>query len=196
MNNLDKFTILTGSIGLIGDTIAIVGFATAAGLVIPNVKGFDQTPGGVFLFTGLVGFYSLTMVVWFLFRRKQLNPETKRFGFDELQIRQILNVWGRYEGEEDSATELTLNLIPIFGAFRHILANKSARVIFWIAVFISLFPAVFWLYLWFSQALVATIAGLFLCFLLHSIQRFSHWLSTNSLDQFMLIFQVRGMVQQ
>lgn len=89
MNKLDKFTILTGSIGLGVDTITIVGFATGAGLVIPNVKGFDNTPGGVFLFTFLIGLYSLTMIVWFLLRRKLLNPEAAIFGFDELSIQKF-----------------------------------------------------------------------------------------------------------
>ena len=176
MNKLDKFTVLTGSIGLVGDTITIVGFATGAGLVIPNVKGFDQTPGGVFLFTGLIGIYSLTMVIWFLLRRKLLNPETAMLGFDELSVRRFVpdaySFFRKVDEPEDSAWELIFNLLPIIGAFPHIIAHKSARVIFWIAVFISLFATIFWLYLLSSQVLVAAIAGVFLSFLLSQYSTF------------------------
>jgi hypothetical protein len=172
MNKLDKFTILTGSIGLVGDTITILGFAAGAGLVIPNVKGFQETPGGVFLFTGLIGLYSLTMIVWFLLRRKLLNPETAMLGFDELPIHRTYDPWGKLEGEKDSTIELVLNLFPIVGAFPHILAYRSARVIFWIAVFISLFPSIFWIYLWSSEALSAAAMGLFISFLLSQYSTF------------------------
>jgi hypothetical protein len=174
MNKLDKFTILTGSTGLVADTITIVGFATGAGLVVPNVKGFDSTPGGVFLFTGLIGFYSLTMIVWFLFRRKLLNPETAMFGFDELSVQKYRDFenYRWVELTRDSAWELIYNLIPVFGTFLHIIAHKSARVIFWIAVFVSLFPSIFWIYLLSSNALSAALLGTGISYLLAQYSTF------------------------
>mgnify|MGYP000462791488 CR=1 FL=1 len=175
MTKLDRFTLLTGSVGLIGDTITILTFV-GAGLIFPNLTGFENTPSGVLLFTGLVGLYSLTMLIWFMLRRKQLNPTASQLGFDELQVRTYDA--RRYLSDEpiirtkDSALELVLNLVPFFGAFPHILNHKSARVIFWIAVFISLFPTVFWLYLLTANALTAGILGGALSFLLAQYSTF------------------------
>lgn len=162
MNKLDKFTILTGSIGLVGDTITIIGFGVGAGRIVPSVKGFDTVPGETLLLTGLIGFYSLTMVIWFLFRRKLLNPDTRTFGFDELQ---------KDSRGDESVSELMSNLIPFGGAFLHIIAHRSARVIFWLAVFVSLFPTTLWLSLQFD-ALTGCAFGILLSFLLSQYSTF------------------------
>ncbi len=171
LSGLDKFAIVTGVIGLFADTIAIVGFATGAGLIIPNVQGFSTTPDGILLITGLGGLYSLTMIVWFMLRRKPLNPETKMFGLDSL----LHPPWEKkqaFDTEPSEVQNLIVCLIPFFGPFFTYFANISARVIFWIGYFFSLLPCVLWLYLSSTSAWIGFLGGVFVSFLLAQYSTF------------------------
>jgi len=90
------------------------------------------------------------MIVWFLFRWQRTGQEIKTFGFDE--------VFADPEG-------LTY-LIPVIGAIAGLIAYTSVRVVFWLAVFISLLPTSLWLYLNTGQIWLGCFAGLLGSFIL------------------------------
>ena len=106
MSKLDKFSLFTGIVGLFADTIAIGSFAASIGLfVIPNsaVKG---STNGTLLVTGIIGFYSLALIIWFLVR---LERARKPAAMDELH--ELL------ESEGEDAFGILLVFIPLIGAF-------------------------------------------------------------------------------
>jgi hypothetical protein len=135
----ERFGLFTGVIGLVADTIAILG-AIGAGFIMPsfsNMRIVSAALDTLILFTLLLGLYSLTMIVWFLFRWRRFKQEERTFGFDELY---------RFEGLDSKIAYLLFCLLPIVGAFGSVVVLPSMRVIFWFAVFISLLPATFWFY--------------------------------------------------
>jgi len=80
------FALYTGVIGLVADTITILG-VIGAELILPsvsNVRIVGAALDSLIVLTAFVGLYSLTMIIWFLFRRKRAEQATKTFGFDEL----------------------------------------------------------------------------------------------------------------
>ena len=161
----ERFDLFTGVIGLVTDTIAILG-AIGAGFIMPtfsNVRIVSAALDTLILFTALLGLYSLTMIVWFLFRWRRSKQETKTFGFDELY---------RFQNLDYTISYLLFCLLPILGAFGSVLYLSSMRVIFWFAVFISLFPTTFWFYLLSGQALFAFIGGVLGSFIISQYATF------------------------
>ncbi len=149
----ERFDLFTGVIGLVADTIAILG-AIGAGFIMPtfsNMRIVSAALDTLVLFTALLGLYSLTMIVWFLFRWRRSKQEEKTFGFDELYS---------FQSIEGTISYLLFCLLPIIGAFGSAVILPSMRVIFWFAVFISLLPTIFWFYLLSGQAAIASIGGI------------------------------------
>jgi len=158
------FALYTGVIGLVADTITILG-AIGAELILPsvsNVRIVGAALDSLILITALVGLYSLTMIVWFLFRRKRAEQEIKTFGFDELH----------HEPESSPVENVILSLIPMFGAFISMLSLQSIRTIFWLAVFISLLPTTLWIYLLSTQVWISCIGGMLGSFVLSQYATF------------------------
>jgi hypothetical protein len=159
-----RFDLYTGVIGLIADTITILG-VIGAELILPSIS-YTRIVGAaldsLILLTAFVGLYSLTMIVWFLFRRQRAEQTTKTFGFDELCD----------EPESSPVFNVMMSLIPVLGAFFSMLSLHSVRVIFWLAVFISLLPTALWLYLLSAQVWVSCIGGLLGSFILSQYASF------------------------
>lgn len=155
----DNFQLFTGVTGLIADTIAILGFI-GAGVVLPSVSGIGIAKAALdalILLTAILGLYSLTMIVWFLFRRRRSRQKSKTFGFDELCLQSFPGT---------PATNILFSLIPMFGTFFGILSLNSVRVIFWLGVFIALLPTTLWFYLVSGQASTGCLIGVFGSFFL------------------------------
>ena len=68
-----------GGIGLTADMITILG-TISVGRIMPEVSNtVIVTPAldTILLITALVGFYSLTLIIWFLFRWRRSRQETR-----------------------------------------------------------------------------------------------------------------------
>lgn len=159
------YPLYTGVIGLVADTITILG-AIGVAQILPHVSSTTITSPtfeSLLLITALVGLYSLTMIVWFLFRWKRAKQEIKTFGLDEL-----------YQDSMGSTSlfNVMFALIPVFGPFNGMLSLRSVRLIFWLAVFVSLFPTTLWLFLLTTQALISCGSGLLGSFLLSQYATF------------------------
>ena len=146
MSRLDKFSLFTGIIGLISDTIAIGTFAVSVGLFIPNFKIISGPPEGGLLLTAILGLYSLAMIVWYLLRLARAKGKMTAFGFDELI--------------EDR--EWPLYFVPLLGAFTAITVPALAvlRLIFFLALFFAFLPATLWIYVLSANIWIALIVGL------------------------------------
>jgi hypothetical protein len=107
LSRLDKFSLITGVIGLVADTIAIGSFAYSLGLLGLPILGemSHESKDGNLLLTALVGFYSLTLIVWFL-----LRLERSRGHSDEADLAaEILDV------DEGEVVMLGILFLPIIG---------------------------------------------------------------------------------
>jgi len=135
LSGLDKFSLLCGSIGLIVDTIAIIGFS--GGLVLPYLPVPNKTPNGGLLLTAFLGFYSLTLIIWFLIRFERAKRE-KRGLVNDLSFRALDSI------TEDSSWGLIL--IPGLGTIYMLFVEETTIVISFLSVFISWLPATLWIY--------------------------------------------------
>ena len=161
----DRFDLYTGIIGLVADTITILG-AIGVELILPSVANTRITGAALdslILLTAFFGLYSLTMITWFLFRRQRAEQTTKTFGLDEL--------YNEPDGESP-VFNVMFSLIPVIGPFLSMLSLRSVRVIFWLAVFISLLPTALWLYLISAQVWIGFIAGVLGSFILSQYATF------------------------
>lgn len=153
------FALFAGVIGLTADTITILG-TIGVGRILPSVSNTriaSTALDSVLLITALVGLYSLTMIVWFLFRWKRAKQETKTFGLDDLY----------HEPEPSSPVfNIIFSLFPIVGPFTGMLTLRSVRTIFWLAIFIALLPTTLWLYLLTTQVWISCGVGFLGSFLL------------------------------
>ena len=70
LSPLDWFSLITGVLGLLADTIAIWAFAASLGLLMFPTGGNkpEDATDGTLLLTAILGFYCLTLIVWFLIR--------------------------------------------------------------------------------------------------------------------------------
>jgi hypothetical protein len=154
------WSLILGSIGLAADMITILG-TISVGRIMPAVSNVVLvTPAleTILLLTALVGFYSLTLIVWFLFRWRRSRQEIKTFGFDEL--------WeGFGSGSDNWVDHIVFILSPILGMLPSF-SIPSARIIFWLATFIALLPTTLWLYLLSAQLWVGCGVGLLTSLLL------------------------------
>ena len=81
-----RFALLAGIIGLVADMITILG-TIGVSQILPSTSNMRIVSGALdslILITALVGLYSVTMIVWFLFRWQRTGQEIKTFGFDEV----------------------------------------------------------------------------------------------------------------
>ncbi|RMH33061.1 MAG: hypothetical protein D6694_15770 [Gammaproteobacteria bacterium] len=149
MSRLDKFQLYAGIVGLVADTIGIGTFLASLGLVkIPFISDFQDAPQGSFIIAALVGFYSLTLIVWFLIRferQQHHNNDLERLD---------LSILG-YGG----ATAIFFCFIPLLGAGFMAYLEKI-RIIFFLAIFIAFLPATLWIYAVSTQAWLALGSGL------------------------------------
>lgn len=141
--------LIVGIIGLTADIITILG-TISVGRVLPITSNTIIIPPVldlILLGTILLGFYSLTMIVWFLFQWRRSRQATKTFGFDEFWERIKKNS----EGDSFTWTFITaLCFLPLIGVYVHI-SSPSARIIFWLATFVALIPTTLWVYLYTGQ---------------------------------------------
>ncbi|MFZ5858865.1 MAG: hypothetical protein ACOYZ6_18715 [Chloroflexota bacterium] len=151
LSRLDKFSLITGVIGLVADTIAIGSFAYSLGLLGLPILGemTRESKDGNLLLTALIGFYSLTLIVWFL-----LRLERSRGHSDEADLAaEILDV------SEDEVVMLGILFIPLIGPFFLGLVRPT-RVIYFFTVFIAVLPTTLWIYTLSSQPWSALGIGL------------------------------------
>jgi hypothetical protein len=136
LSRLDKFSLITGIIGLAADTLAIGSFAASLGLLsLPSQSSTVSSTAGNLLITAVVGFYSLTLIVWFLIR---LERSRKHGEIGDLGQR-ILDL------DEENAPVLALLLVPLLGPIFLCIARPT-RIIFLLTVFIAFFPTTLWIY--------------------------------------------------
>ena len=150
---LDKFSLTTGSIGLVADTLAIGSFIYSLGLFAIPKENQVSAPQGNLLLTAIVGFYSLTLIVWFLFRFERSRAHTEE-------------VEGAHElvefdtGVEANLVILGFILCPVIGS-GFLATMRETRVIFFLAIFFAFLPTTLWIYALTSQAWLALGIGLF-----------------------------------
>jgi hypothetical protein len=155
----ESSTVIIGGVGLIADTITIVG-AIIAAHIRPIVSGTSIVRPAldvVLLTTLLIGLYSLTMIVWYLFRRRRLKQDAKQFGLDDI-----------YELDPSAGPVygIIVSLVPVIGPFFGMITLVSARNVFWLAFFIALLPTTLWLYLFTISTGVSCTIGLLGSFVL------------------------------
>jgi uncharacterized membrane protein len=149
---LDKFSLVTGIIGLVADTLAIGSFVYSLGLfALP--KGTQTTaPQGNLLLTAIVGFYSLTLIVWFLFRFERSRSHEEEVN----SAHELVEFDSSFEA---NLTMLGFVLCPVIGSI--LLAMfRQTRIIFFLAIFIAFLPTTLWIYALSSQAWLALGIGL------------------------------------
>ena len=130
---------------------------------VTSVKIVSSAFDTLVLLTAVIGTYSLTLIVWFLFRWRRAQQDTKVFGLDELY----------HQPYSFSPTfNIMFSLVPLFGPFGGMITHPSIRTIFWLAVFISLLPTTLWLYLVTAQIWIGCGAGLIGCFLISQYATF------------------------
>lgn len=150
---LDKFSLTTGIIGLVADTLAIGSFIYSLGLFAIPKENQVSAPQGNLLLTAIVGFYSLTLIVWFLFRFERSRAHTEE-------------VEGAHElvefdtGVEANLVILGFILCPVIGS-GFLATMRETRVIFFLAIFFAFLPTTLWIYALTSQAWLALGIGLF-----------------------------------
>jgi len=152
LSPLDRFSLATGIIGLVADTLAIGSFVYSLGLFALPHENQAVAPQGNLLLTAIVGFYSLALIVWFLFRFERSRSHVEE-------------VDGAHELVEfDSSLEANLTVLgfvlcPIIGSI--LLAMfRETRIIFFLAIFIVFLPTTLWIYALSSQAWLALAIGL------------------------------------
>ncbi len=150
VTGLDKFSLFTGVIGLVGDTIGILAFA--GGLIIPSLPKPEVLPEGGLLITALMGFYFLTLIIWFLIRFERAKLES--ITGEELDITHRAfddfvggSVWGFF-------------LVPLMGTI-FMMSDDETRVIFFFSVFISFLPVTLWIFTLSANPWLALGIGLF-----------------------------------
>ncbi len=150
---LDKFSLVTGIIGLVADTLAIGSFIYSLGLFAIPKENQVNHPQGNLLLTAIVGFYSLTLIVWFLLRFERSRAHT-----EEVESAHELIEFDA--GIEANLVILGFILCPVIGSGL-LTMFRETRVVFFLAVFFAFFPTTLWIYALSSQAWLALGIGLF-----------------------------------
>jgi len=152
LSPLDKFSLATGILGLGADTLAIGSFVYSLGLFAIPQENQVNAPQGNLLLTAIIGFYSLTLIVWFLFRFERSRSH-------EQEVNNAHELVEFDSGIEANLTMLGLFLCPVIGSI--ILAMfRETRVVFFLAIFIAFLPTTLWIYALSSQAWLALGIGL------------------------------------
>jgi len=139
ITGLDKFSLFGGTIGLIVDITAIIGLAK--GLIFPNLPIPKEIPTGGLLLTAFLGFYSLTLIIWFLIRFERSKRE--KLGVldkNNTSIRTIDLI------DSQMTDSVTILLVPLLGTFFVFFAVFDTMIISFLSVFISWLPVALWLY--------------------------------------------------
>jgi len=136
ITGLDRFSLLSGVIGLIVDIGAIIGLA--GGLVIPNLPVPEKIPAGGMLITAFLGFYSLTLIVWFLIRFERAKREKLEM-IDSTSNRLFDSINEAMEGV------VGILLIPLIGTWLIFFVYETMATSF-LSVFISWLPVALWIY--------------------------------------------------
>lgn len=151
MSRLDKFQLFAGILGLCADTIAITLFAESLGILgFPwsKVQLTEKAIEGNALLTVLIGFYSLTLIIWFLIRfERSRNHAIGDFA------RELMDL------NEDQFVLLLISFIPVIGA-GFLAWIRPTRTIFFFSIFIAFLPATLWIYTFSVQAMPALFLGL------------------------------------
>jgi len=136
VTGLDKFSLYTGVIGLVGDTIGIGTFAV--GLMIPNLPKPQHPPDGGLLITALLGFYFLTLIIWFLIRFERVKRQ-KRTGVIAEESFRAFDEFSNQEG-------WGFMLFPVLGGILNMFVIDATVVLSFLSIFISFLPSTLWLY--------------------------------------------------
>lgn len=164
ITGLDKFSLFTGVIGLLADTIAIGTFVHSIGSFFPGVTVAESSrpPEGGLLLTALIGLYSLTLLIWFLIRfergRRLPNYKDDVRAFDlalgdshDLALGDLGGIFG--------PPPWVFTLIPVIGIA--VLAwIEETRTIFFVASFLAFLPVTLWIYTLTSNLWLALGIGL------------------------------------
>ncbi len=136
ITGLDKFSLFTGTVGLIGDTIGILAFA--GGLIIPSQPKPVIPPEGGLLVTALLAFYFLTLLIWFLirFERQKIEIRTQK-EFDS-----SYRSFDMLCAEDD---QWGVILVPLIGAF-FAMSIEATKVMFFFSAFVAFLPTTLWIY--------------------------------------------------
>ena len=149
---LDKFSLATGIIGLVADTLAIGAFVYSLGLFAIPKENQVNAPQGNLLLTAIVGFYSLTLIVWFLFRFERSRAHTEEVESAHELVEFDTSI-------EANLVILGLILCPVIGS-GFLAMLRETRVIFFLAIFFAFLPTTLWIYALTSQAWLALVIGL------------------------------------